>query len=161
MFNQPAKTVLRGIAKTRKGSLPIGVHRLAERAKMSAFADELLKLAAQEVDPHEAIDAAKTLTYGSKGRGRRVAEAGVLSGMAAPAIQIAGHAARGYMDASKGGRLAGAMGAVKGLTKGDHAKAIIGGGLGAATIAASREGLQHHKARKTFQAFMQQQGVGQ
>lgn len=117
---------------------------------MSAFVEEVKRA----VDEEEALEAAKKLTYGSKGRARRYGATAAIGGALAPVVTLGGNFAEAA--ATKGVRR-GAVDAVKKtFTKPSIARDVARGALGGGVIQASREGVELGRAKRTVNTFIEQ-----
>lgn len=142
--------------KSRHGSIPSNVETLMKTASMVAFADEIAKLS---VDEAVVADAAQKL---QKPRPwRTIGQTAAMVGAAAPAIEAAGKFTKGVVD-TKGGlgaRVAGGVGAIGKMTAGDVAAKSLTAGLGGGVIAAAKEGIEVHNARKAIRDYLSQAKV--
>jgi hypothetical protein len=146
--------VPRGASKSRKGSIPTNIDTLSESAKMSAFADELRKMA--DISDIDVQEAATKLQRPRPWR--TIGQTATMAGAAAPVIDAGGKFTRGFVDAHGGlrARLAGGASAVGALTSGEVAAKALTTGLGGGVIAAAKEGIDLHRARKTVQGYLDQ-----
>ena len=146
----------------RKGRPPIGLDKLVgmqkrcEDARWAAFFDQA-KLAVSE---EEALDAAKAL---SEARGKKLKRYGVGAAIGVtsyPAVAALGEGVKGFVAAPKGKRLQGALqGARKSIAAPELAKNVTRGGFGATAVQALRENVQLQDAKKTYRAFLKEQGA--
>lgn len=149
--------------KSRHGSIPANVSTLMKTAQMAAFADEIVKLS---VDEASVVDAAQKL---QKPRPwRTIGQTAAMVGAAAPAIEAAGKFTKGFTDThgGLGARFAGGLGqaahgihpgsGVRGMTAGDIAAKSLTAGLGGGVIAAAKEGIELHNARKAIRDYLDQ-----
>lgn len=146
------KTILKGLGKTRVGSLPIDITKLIERTKQTGFADRIKKA----VSDDEALEAARLLTQKRKGRLHRYAESGAIGALANPAIRAVGRGVEAAVGAPKGmGAWRGgfARAAMKNVNRGELARQLTEGGLAGGGVQAIREGVELGKAKKTVQRF--------
>lgn len=154
---QPAKTLIKGLGKSRAGAPSIGLQRLIEKTKMAAFSDTVK----QAVSEDEALDAAKMLSVDKKTRLRRYAEGGAIGGVAYPGIAAAGEAA-GALASHGPGKLRAAGAAVRAtLKRPDLAKSVTRGVLGGGGVQAIREGVELGRAKKTVSNFVRERMPGQ
>lgn len=150
VLHRVSKTLSRGLSKTRKGSPSIGLQRLVEAAKLSGFLDTIKSA----VDEEEALDAAKKLTYGRKGRLGRYAATGAIGGALAPAVSLGGNLAESV--AAKGLRRGAAEAVKKTFSKPSLARDVTRGALGGGVLQASREAVDLNRAKKTVDKFVEQ-----
>lgn len=139
--------------KSRKGSIPSNVQTLMKVARMAAFADEVSKLSMDDV---EVVEAAHKLQRPRPWR--NIGQTALVVGAAAPAIDAAGRFTKGFVN-SKGGlgaRAAGGARELGALTAGDIAAKSVTAGLGGGAIAAAREGIEVHNARKAVRRYLDQ-----
>jgi len=112
---------------------------------------------APTVSSEEAFEAVKQL---QKAKGpRKQLEAGAVGGVAAPFINVARGATKGFLD-TKGGlrrRLGGAAAEVGKTSLGDVGAQVVGGGLTGVALSAGREGLKVRGAKKKLRTFLTQQ----
>lgn len=124
---------------------------------LAAFFEMASKIA---VSDEEAVDAAKMLSENPRSRARKYVDAGVVGGALNPAVDAAGHFAKGLADAAPGARVAGGKATVgKELTRGGLARSATRGLLGGMVIQAGREGMQLRRAKDTYHRFMEEQGA--
>ncbi len=141
--------------KSRKGAIPTNVQTLMKAASMAAFLDEVSKLAVDEV---EVVDAAHKL---QKPRPwKTIGQTAAMVGAAAPAIDVAGKFTKGFLDTPSGGlgaHIAGGAKTVGAMTLGDLAAKSLTAGLGGGVIAAAKEGIELHNARKALHSYLMQE----
>lgn len=149
--------------KSRHGSIPANVQTLMKTAQMVAFADEISKLS---VDEAVVTDAAQKLQRPRPWR--TIGQTALMVGAAAPAIEATGKFTKGFTDThgSLGARFAGGVGqaargahpgqGVRGMTAGDVAARSLTAGLGGGVIAAAKEGIEVHNARKAIREYLGQ-----
>lgn len=155
MVNMSHGIKIPGPLKSRARSIPVNVETLIRGHKLAAFQDELQKLS-EGVSDIEAVEAAKTLT--KRRPWKSISQTAALAGSAAPAIDVAGKFTKGFVNTkgSLGARAAGGAKEVATITKGDVAAKALTTGLGGGAISAAREGLTLSNAKKTLQAYVQQ-----
>lgn len=144
--------------KSRRGSIPSNVQTLMKAASMAAFADEVAKLSS--VDEVEVVEAAHKL---QKPRPwKTIGQTAALVGAAAPAIDVAGKFTKGFIDTqgSLAARAAGGAKTVGAMTAGDLAAKSLTSGLGGGVIAAAKEGIELHRARKAIHDYLSESKVG-
>lgn len=137
--------------KSRKGSIPTNVQTLMKEAQMAAFVDEVQKLS---VDEHEVEQAAAKLQKPKPWK--IIGQTAGLASVAAPAIDTAGRFTKGFVNA-KGGlssRLAGGTKELAQQTGGDLAAKALTSGLGGGVLAAAKEGIELHHARKAIHSYL-------
>lgn len=139
----------RKLGTSRRGKPPIALQTLINRiAKTAAVSTE------------EAIDAARTLhqAQNAKTRASRYANAGLVGGTLSPVVRGLGRAAEGATTAAQGQRLAGAAkGFVKGFAKenrGELARHVTEGALGAGGVRAVQEGLELDHAKRKLVTYL-------
>jgi hypothetical protein len=147
-------TLPRGQTKSRKGSIPSNINTLTEGRKMASFADELRKMA--EIGDLEVQEAVTKLR--KQRPWTTIGQTAAMAGLAAPVIDAGGKFTKGFVDTrgGLGARIAGGAGAVGALTAGDVASKAVTTGLGGGVIAAAKEGLDMHRARKTVRGYLDQ-----
>lgn len=161
-MRRSSRTVLPGVAKSRKGSPSIGLQTLIDRTKRAAFFDELRFKSAEEspekmVSADAALASAKVLSRSPRQRVQKHVERGIVPAFLAPGIQAAGRATEALVDA-KHGRWGAAGRALKNTTKGGVAKSMLqGGGVGAG-LSLSHDFIQVAKAKDTYEDFLSQYG---
>jgi hypothetical protein len=148
-----AKTLAKGLAKSRSKSPSIGLQTLIERAKSSAFV-ESVKAA---VSDDEVLDAAKLLGQQQRNRAKRLGASAGIGATLAPAVsfgsEVAGALARRH------GRGRAVATAAKKLVSAPHmAKTVTGGALGGAGFQATRETVQGREAKKTVKTYLEERG---
>ena len=151
MNHLPGKTLAQGLSKTRRGSPSIGIHKLIELGKQAGFEDRLK----QAVSDEGALDAARQLTEGGRGRKQRYAEAGAIGGALAPGITLGGNVAKNVARFGFKGKALQAA-ARASFSKPHVASDVARGVLGGAAFQAGREGLQLHHAKKTVDEFIKE-----
>lgn len=137
--------------KSRKGSIPTNVQTLMKEAEMAAFVDEVHKISADEQAVTEAVSKLQ------KPRPWKViGQTAGLVGAVAPAIDVAGKFTKGVVDArgGLGARLAGGASEVGKITAGDLLSKSLTSGLGGGAIAAAKEGIELHNARKAIHNYL-------
>lgn len=146
--------VRKGGIKSRKGSIPANIDTLSESAKMAGFVAEMRKLA--EIDELEVVEAASKLQ--KKRPWRTIGQTALMAGAAAPVIDAGGKFTKGFVDThgGLGARVVGGMESVGRLTGGDIAARALTTGVGGGVIAAAKEGLDLHNARKTVHRYLDQ-----
>ncbi len=145
-------TVMKGIAKSRRGSPAIGLQTLIDKA---VGKDRPGIKTGGEVSRAEAQEAKKTLK--KKKHPLRHLDAGAVSGVLSPAIQAAGRGTQALIDA-KHGRMAAARRALKDTTKGEVAKNVVQGTLFGTGLSMAREGVATARAKSTLDEFTKQRG---
>lgn len=118
---------------------------------MATFFETISKIA---VSDEEAIQSARVLSEPKRSKVRRYVDAGVVGGTLAPAVELAGSFAEHAGNAKKD-RLATGLANAR-LSKGQLAKAVTKGVLGGAVVRAGQEGLQLHRAKDTYNRFLQE-----
>jgi hypothetical protein len=137
--------------KSRKGSIPANVQTLMKEAEMAAFVDEVRKLS---VDEHEVEQAAAKLQKPKPWK--VIGQTAGLASVAAPVIDTAGKFTKGVVN-TKGGiapRIAGGIKEVGQHTVGDLAAKAVTSGLGGGVLAAAKEGIELHHARKAIHSYL-------
>lgn len=134
--------------------MPVNVDTISEAAKMSGFSQELRKIAS--VGDFDVTEAA------SKLQKRRpwdtIGQTAVMGGVAAPAISMGGKFVEGFVDTPGrlGARLSGGAKHVGATSAGEMAARSVTAGLGGGVIAAAKEGIDTHNARKTVRNYLDQ-----
>lgn len=149
--------------KSRKGSIPKNVASYLKSASLAAFADEMRKLS--DAEPDEAVEQAVSKL--TKPRAwKTIGQTALMAGAAAPVIEGAGRFTKGFVDTSGGlaARARGGMGqaakgvlsgsGVKAMTKGDVVSRALTAGAGGGVLAAAKEGLELHNARKSLHNYI-------
>lgn len=140
--------------KARKGAIPTNVRTLMKAASMTAFTDELAKLA---VDDHEVVQAVEKL---QKPRPwKTIGQTAGLVATVGPAIDGLGKFTKGFVNTrgGLGARAVGGVKEVKTLTPGDIASKAVTAGLGGGAIAAAKEGIELHRARRSLRNYIMSQ----
>lgn len=139
--------------KSRKGSIPTNVQTLMKAASMAAFLDEVSKLA---VGDTEVVDAAHKLQRPRPWK--TIGQTAAMVGAAAPVIDTAGRFAKGAVNTPGGiaARVAGGAKEIRSLTAGDAVAKSLTAGLGGGVIAAAKEGIELHNARKAVREYLEQ-----
>jgi hypothetical protein len=148
-------TFPRNTSKSRKGAIPANIKTLTESAKLAAFMDELQKLA-NVIDDIAVQDAVAKL---QKPRPwRTIGQTATMAGLASPVISAGGKFVEGFVDTPGGIRTKalGGAGRVGTTTAGEMAAKSLTTGLGGGVIAAAKEGLDLHNARKTVRNYLGQ-----
>jgi len=155
-------TLPRAASKSRKGSIPRNINTLAESAKLSAFSDELRKLASVGQEPGPPVDDLAVQEAAAKLRKpkpwRTIGQTATMASLAAPAIATGGRFVEGFVD-TPGDVRARALGGARNAatqTAGQLASRAVTTGLGGGVIAAAKEGLDLHNARKTVHGYLSQ-----
>lgn len=146
----------RGIAKSRKGSLPISIAKLTgyvPRKKLAAA----LKLASVTLE--EAEDAASTLQK-AKGRVARFRDVAIAGSVLNPLARGLGRAAEAAAVSKKGRRLSHAWKALKHTDRGEFARHVVEGGIAGAAVKAVPEHMEYSRAKKKARQFLdEKEGV--
>lgn len=141
---------MRGLGKTRTGSIPVNIAKLVERTKSAAFTERVKQAL---VSDEEALEAARLLS--SKGKARKYVEGGVIGGALSPAVSFGGNLAESV--ARKGfNRRALASATAETFSKPRLAGSVARGALGGGVIQAVREGVELGKAKRTVREFLKQ-----
>lgn len=155
MFSLTAKTLSKGLGKTRAGKPSIGLQTVIDRLKKAELEGFVTRLKAA-VSEEEAIDAAKLLSQKRKDRVQRFAEGGTIGALASPVMRAAGRAAEAVVSTPGGigKRMTAAGKASLRTTPGELVRHVTEGGLAGGGVQAIREGVELGKANKTVQSFL-------
>jgi hypothetical protein len=103
---------------------------------------------------HDALDAAKTLEAVPKSRSAKYRDAGAVGGAMSPLVRAVGRATEGAALARPGGRLRGAIEGVRRTNRGELARHVTEGALGAGGVRAVQEGVEVGKAKRTIHSYL-------
>ncbi len=144
--------------KSRKGMIPKNIESYLKVASMNAFADEMHKLS-EDVSEEKVQQAVTKLTKPKAWK--TIGETAALAGVAAPVIEGAGRFTKGFVDAPGGlaARARGGLGeagksGLRAMTKGDVASRSLTSGMGGGVLAAAKEGIELHQARKALHDYI-------
>lgn len=119
--------------KSRKGSIPRNVDTFLKSSTLSAFVDELQKLADDQPP--------------TKIKLKHLGQSAALGGVSTPAVETAARFVKGFADTNGGikTRLGGGARELATTTRGDVAKKTFLGALGATGIAQAHDTLKNHQ----------------
>lgn len=149
-----AKTLMRGMSKSRRGSPSVSLSALYKQSMYDAFFATLK--AAAEVSDVEALDAARLISEPARRRAQRYATGGVIGAATAPVVTMAGNLAEAAArPGQRGAALAHA--ARTALARPQIAKDVARGVVTGAGVQAIREGVQRQQAKRVVTDYIGQQ----
>ena len=155
-----AKTLRRGMSKSRVRSPSIGIDRLY---KQSMYEEFFTTLKTAVVSDFEALDAAKIVSEPTSRRIQRYATGAAIGAGTSPVVTLAGNVAGALGTHAKdlatpGRRGAAVLDAARlALTRPQLAKDVARGVVTGAGVQAIREGVQRQQAKKTVTSYLSQQ----
>lgn len=158
----PGMPKMRGVGASRVGRPSISLQTLIDRVPGNVRRKKLAALAPSVEDAEQAAQVLQR----SRGRMSRYRDAMIAGGTLRPLVRGIGNAVESAVAAPRGQRFSAALRGtvaggkdVKGFSaafrKPQLARDVVEGGLGGAVVNAGREGLELGRARRTAQAFLQ------